>query len=29
MEENKTVVTNENFDWNAFENDLCVYSQPK
>ena len=29
MEENKTVVTNENFDWNAFENDLDVYSQPK
>ena len=29
MEENKTVVTNENFDWNAFENDLGVYSQPK
>jgi len=29
MEENKTVVTNENFDWNAFENDLSVYSQPK
>ncbi len=23
------VVTNENFDWNAFENDLGVYSQPK
>ena len=29
MEENKTVVTNENFDWNAFEIDLGVYSQPK
>ena len=29
MEENKTVVTNENFDWNAFENDLGVYSQPQ
>ena len=29
MEENKTVVTKENFDWNAFENDLGVYSQPK
>ena len=29
MEENKTVVTNENFDWNVFENDLGVYSQPK
>ena len=29
MEENKTVVTNENFEWNAFENDLGVYSQPK
>ena len=29
MEENKTLVTNENFDWNAFENDLGVYSQPK
>ena len=29
MEENKTVVTNENLDWNAFENDLGVYSQPK
>ena len=29
MEEHKTVVTNENFDWNAFENDLGVYSQPK
>ena len=22
-------VTNENFDWNAFENDLGVYNQPK
>ena len=29
MEETKTVVANENFDWNAFENDLGVYSQPK
>ena len=29
MEENKPVVTNENFDWNAFENDLGVYSEPK
>ena len=29
MEENKTVVTNENFDWNAFENDLGVNTQPK
>ena len=29
MEETKNVVTNENFDWNAFENDLGVYSQPK
>ncbi len=28
MEENK-VVSNENFDWNAFENDLGVYSRPK
>ena len=22
MEENKTAVANENFDWNAYENDL-------
>lgn len=29
MEETKNVVTNENFDWNAFENDLGVYTQPK
>ena len=30
MEETKTVVANENFDWNAFENDLGVYStRPK
>ena len=29
MEENKPVVKNEKFDWNAFENDLDVYSQPK
>jgi len=29
MEENKTVVTNENFDWNTFENDLGVYDQAK
>ena len=29
MEETKNVVTNENFDWNAFENDLGVYDQPK
>ncbi|MFI3317297.1 MAG: 30S ribosomal protein S1 [Rikenellaceae bacterium] len=27
MEENKTFVSNENFDWNAFENDLGVYDQ--
>ena len=25
MEEVKNVVANENFDWNAFENDLGVY----
>ena len=25
----QNLVTNENFDWNAFENDLGVYSQPK
>ena len=25
----KNVVANENFDWNAFENDLGVYDQPK
>ena len=29
MEEVKTVVANENFDWNAFENDLGVYDQDK
>ncbi len=29
MEENKQTVSNENFDWNAFENDLGVYDQPK
>ncbi len=29
MEENKTFVSNENFDWNAFENDLGVYDQDK
>lgn len=29
MEENSKVVANENFDWNAFENDLGVYNQPK
>lgn len=29
MEENKTAVANENFDWNAYENDLGVYDQPK
>lgn len=29
MEETKTVVTNENFDWNAYENDLGVYDEPK
>ena len=29
MEENKNVVATENFDWNSFENDLGVYSQPK
>ena len=27
MEEVKNVVANENFDWNAFENDLGVYDQ--
>ncbi|MFI3281460.1 MAG: 30S ribosomal protein S1 [Rikenellaceae bacterium] len=27
MEETKTFVSNENFDWNAFENDLGVYDQ--
>jgi len=29
MEENKNVVANEEFDWNSFENDSSVYSQPK
>ena len=29
MEEMKNVVTNENFDWNAYENDLGVYDHPK
>ena len=29
MEELKNSVANENFDWNAFENDLGVYNQPK
>ena len=29
MEEVKNVVANENFDWNAFENDLGVYDQPR
>ncbi|WP_302274019.1 30S ribosomal protein S1 [uncultured Alistipes sp.] len=29
MEANNNVVANENFDWNAFENDLGVYSQSK
>ncbi len=29
MEETKNVVSNENFDWNSFENDLGVYDQPK
>ena len=29
MEETKTVVANENFDWNAYENDLGVYDHPK
>ena len=29
MEEVKNTVANENFDWNAFENDLGVYNQPK
>ncbi len=29
MEENKNIVSNEAFDWNAFENDLGVYTQPK
>ena len=29
MEETKKVVANEDFDWNAFENDLGVYDQDK
>ena len=29
MEEVKNVVANENFDWNAFENDLGMYDQDK
>ena len=29
MEELKNGVANENFDWNAFENDLAVYDQDK
>ncbi len=29
MEEVKNTVTNEQFDWNAFEQDLGVYDQPK
>ena len=29
MEEVKNVVTNENFDWNAYENDLGVYDHPR
>ncbi len=29
MENVKNVVANENFDWNAFENDLGVYDQSK
>ena len=29
MEENKQVVSNENFDWNAFEQELGLYDQPK
>ena len=29
MEANNNVVANENFDWNAFENDLGVYGQSK
>ena len=29
MEENNKAVANESFDWNAFENDLGVYDQPK
>ncbi len=29
MEEMKQVVSNENFDWNAFEQELGIYDQPK
>ena len=29
MEEIKQVVSNENFDWNAFEQELGLYDQPK
>ncbi|MEG1623154.1 MAG: 30S ribosomal protein S1 [Alistipes sp.] len=29
MEETKQVISNENFDWNVYENDLGVYDQPK
>ncbi|MEG2365733.1 MAG: 30S ribosomal protein S1 [Alistipes sp.] len=29
MEETKNVVVNDQFDWNAYENDLGVYDQPK
>ncbi|MEG1842433.1 MAG: 30S ribosomal protein S1 [Alistipes sp.] len=29
MEETKNVVINDQFDWNAYENDLGVYDQPK
>ncbi len=29
MEEVKNTVANDQFDWNAFEQDLGVYDQPK
>ncbi len=29
MEENKNVVANENFDWNAFENESALYDKSK
>ena len=29
MVENKMVVANENFDWNAFENELDLYDRSK
>ena len=29
MEENKNLAANENFDWNAFENESGLYDQPK